>query len=354
MLLTYLLIVVALLLIPLVVLPNIASAINNLISMDWESASQAWITNLQQAAIQAANVPILGSSLENLLNSTAQLLQNASSQASSAPPVEVSLASAVGQFGKTLGLLVTLLGPIVSGTLALVFMLLISLQMSLASGEIRGWVMSIVPVRFKEEINALLDSILKIWMSFIGGQLTLMIVMGLLVWLLNVLLGTPQALLLGVISGLLEVIPSLGPLLAWIPAVILALLFGSSVFPEMDPLVFALVVSIGYFLVQSLENQLLVPSILGDAVDLPPLVVIIGVTIAGATLGVAGVFVATPLMSTGREIFQYLYTKLIDLGDQEPAPEPKPSIRDRLRSGIMRARQALRRKPKNLSPDLPS
>jgi len=108
-----------------------------------------------------------------------------------------------------------------------------------------------------------------------------MVVLGLLTWLLNVILGTPQAILLGLLAGLLEVVPSLGPIIATTPAAILALIFGSSVFTGLNPWVFMLIVILGYVLLQAIENQVLVPKILGNAVNLPPLIVLVGVTIAG-------------------------------------------------------------------------
>ena len=139
-----------------------------------------------------------------------------------------------------------------------------------------------------------------------------MFVMGFATWLLNFLLGTPYPLFLGVLAGFLELIPNLGPVIAWIPAAILALIFGSTRFVEMDPFVFALIVSAGYLLLSALENQLLVPRIMGNAVDLPPLVVLIGVIVGGSTLGIAGVFLAVPVMATGKEVFLYLYGKVLE------------------------------------------
>ncbi|MFN2152109.1 MAG: AI-2E family transporter, partial [Anaerolineales bacterium] len=147
----------------------------------------------------------------------------------------------------------------------------------------------------------------------------------------NVLLGTPQALFLGVIAGILEVIPSLGPILATIPAVILALIFGSGYIP-VENWAFALMVIVLYILVQVVENQLLVPYILGDAVDLPPLFVIIGVVIGGSAFGLLGVFLATPVISTGREVFMYLYNKILEPPPEPPVLEEKPSLLDTVRS----------------------
>lgn len=56
-----------------------------------------------------------------------------------------------------------------------------------------------------------------------------------------------------------------------------------------------------------IENQVLVPKILGNAVSLPPLIVLIGVTIAGAKAGIVGVFLTTPIMATGKVALNYVY-----------------------------------------------
>ena len=120
-----------------------------------------------------------------------------------------------------------------------------------------------------------------------------------------------------------DLIPNLGPVLAWIPAVIFALMFGSTRFVEMDPLVFALIVSAGYLLLSGLENQILVPRIMGNAVNLPPLVVLIGVIVGGSTLGIAGIFLAVPMMATGKEVFLYLYGKVLETEGDLPQPESK-------------------------------
>jgi len=106
-----------------------------------------------------------------------------------------------------------------------------------------------------------------------------------------------------------------------------------------------------YILVQVIENQLLVPYVLGDAVDLPPLIVIIGVVIGGSAFGLLGVFLATPVISSGREVFMYLYDKIL-----EPPPEPepeeeKPSLMDTIRAYATRLpRPKFRRKPAPIEP----
>jgi predicted PurR-regulated permease PerM len=158
---------------------------------------------------------------------------------------------------------------------------------------------------------------------------------------------------LGILAGLLEVIPSLGPILATIPAVVLAFLFGSSHL-TVENWVFTLIVIAFYVVVQMIENQILVPYVLGDAVDLPPLIVIIGVVIGGSAFGLLGVFLATPVISTGREVFMYLYDKILEPPPEPEPPEEKISLMDTLRGFAMRLpRPKLRRASPAETPVLP-
>lgn len=340
---TYLLVGFLLVALPIIVIPNILDGINSLLDYNWQGLINQITEALNGVATQVSTVPLLGRELAGSFRSLSSLTQNLLVAEPEQALTTLSATDLLNQLGKTIGLLASLLGPAVSAILSVIFMVLISMQMSLTGGQIRGWIIKPVPQRFKEEIGALLDRIQLVWVSFLRGQFVLMVVMGILVWLMNALLGTPQAMLLGALAGLLEVVPSLGPTLATIPAAILALMFGSNNFPELNHWIFMLVVILGYVLLNLVENQVLVPQILGDAVRLPPLIVLIGVAIAGATAGIAGVFLATPVIATGREILDYVYEKIIQAPELEPPEEERPSLIDRLRSFVGRINLPFRR-----------
>ena len=328
---TYLLVAALIIMIPLILIPNIAEGVNTFANYDWEGLLGSVSNALDQATDLVSTIPLLGASLANTLAGLSQLIQGWLTV--KPEPVSTDPSAALNQLGQAVGILGGLVGPLISGVMSLVFMLLISLQISLSGDQIGGWIMNPVPQRYKKEIRALLDRIQNVWKSFLHGEFVLMVVMGLLTWLLNVILGTPQAALLGLVAGLMEVVPSLGPILATIPAAILALIFGSSVFPGLNPWVFMLIVILGYVLLQAVENQVLVPKILGNAVSLPPLIVLIGVTIAGATAGVTGIFLATPVMATGKELLTYIYEKVIAAPEPErkPPEDDRPSTMDQVR-----------------------
>jgi len=340
----YLVVTLLVFVLPIVIIPNIAQAISSFLHFDWQGLVKGIAEALNNISAQVSAIPLIGSGLANSFTAFSNAIQNLITSQPTKEVQSVSMTDMLKNIGGQIGFLARLVGPLVSGILSLIFMLLISLQMSLASGEIKSWVTKLFPDHFAGEISALLDQILLAWTSFLRGEFSLMVVMGLVTWILNLLLGTPQALLLGILAGLLEVVPSLGPILATIPAAILAVLFGSSVFPGLNPWIFMLIVISGYVLLQAVENQVLVPRILGGAVSLPSVVVLIGVTIAGAKAGIAGVFLATPIMATGKVLLEYVLRKI----KQEPQvtlpPEDdKTSFTDQVRGFIGRIRSRFQR-----------
>jgi predicted PurR-regulated permease PerM len=230
-------------------------------------------------------------------------------------------------------------GAVASALVAIFFALFISIYLSFDAHKIRGLLPQLLPPANKEEIDALLHRLGLIWEAFLRGQITLMLMIGVIVWIGAVLLGLPQPVFFGFLSGTLEMIPSLGPLLAFIPAVIVALLFGSSHLPVTN-LSFAVIIAAFYLLVQFFENQFIVPRVLGKAVDLHPLVVIIGALAAGSQFGVLGIFLAAPAIASGREIFLYLYSKILETPTPPPPLETKSIWKD-IKSFFKRGRDAL-------------
>jgi predicted PurR-regulated permease PerM len=336
-------VVVVLILLPLILIPVLLNSLNFLLNIDFQAATEGITQVVENATAWVANIPVLSFLFGPGLEALSQTLQGISTLENPEPvSLQASVATLGDRLATTLGLLVNIFGPLVSAILAFVFMLMISLHMSLSGQQVFDSLTELIPPAYKSEILSLIRRIGKIWAAFLRGQLTLMLIIGIMVWLGNLVLGTPQALFLGIISGLLEVIPSLGPLLAAIPAVLVALIFGSTHF-AIDPLLFALIVIAFYTLVQVLENQLVVPKVLGEAVDLPPLIVLLGVFIGGSLYGILGIFLATPVISSGREIFLYLYDKILARTEVEAPPEEKPSFMDTLRSMAGRIRLPFQR-----------
>lgn len=173
----------------------------------------------------------------------------------------------------------------------------------------RGLV-KMVPRRGRELADeALSDSGrgLKLWLI---GQLVAMVIVGLLTWLGLWLIGLPAALALALVAGFLEIIPYVGPVLASIPGILLALL----VSPEM-----ALWTLFVYLGVQQLEGVLITPIIQRKAVELPPALTVFGVVAAGIMFGFVGLIFAAPLL-----VVAYILVKKLYVREALDTPTPLP------------------------------
>jgi predicted PurR-regulated permease PerM len=118
------------------------------------------------------------------------------------------------------------------------------------------------------------------------GQILLCLIIGAACSGVLFLLRVPGALVLGMIAGVLELIPNIGPFLAAIPAFLVAL--------TQSPLL-ALVTVLAYWGIQALENAVIVPKLMGRVVKLHPLAVILALLVGGTLFGVIGAVIAIPV-----------------------------------------------------------
>ncbi|MBU0493663.1 MAG: AI-2E family transporter [Chloroflexi bacterium] len=166
---------------------------------------------------------------------------------------------------------------------------------------------------------------LKVTMNaYIRGQLLLCVIIGTVTTLSLSALGIRNALLLGIIAGLLEAVPNLGPVVATVPAVIVALFQGSAWLPLPNWGV-ALVVVALYAIIQQLENNLIVPKVLGDSVNLHPVVVLFGLLAGASIAGVLGMLLAIPTIAVLRLVARYVAALLLE---PAPAGERVPIVAD--------------------------
>jgi predicted PurR-regulated permease PerM len=124
------------------------------------------------------------------------------------------------------------------------------------------------------------------------------------------LLGIPLAFLLGVLTGLLNFIPNIGPILAATPAVLLALTEGPTT---------ALWVALLYVVLQNLEGFVLTPLVQQRTVALPAAVIILVQVLLGVLMGTLGVLLATPLAASVLVLVKMLYVEDA-LGDPIDVP----------------------------------
>lgn len=185
-----------------------------------------------------------------------------------------------------------------------------------------SWLKQIILPQYQPEMIELGRRLDSVWKSFFRGQLLLALVVGVIVFVATSLLGLPGALALGILAGVLEVIPNLGPMLALIPAVLVALVQGSNVLPVSN-LVFALIVVGVYVLIQQIENNFLVPRIMGQSLNLHPIFVLMGVVVGAGFAGILGAFLAAPVLASLKVLGLYAHAKITD---QDPLAEPPVTL----------------------------
>lgn len=128
-------------------------------------------------------------------------------------------------------------------------------------------------------------------------------------------LEVPYILLLAVIAGVTELIPIIGPIVGAIPAVILGFTHSPTT---------GFTVLILYIAIQQLENNFLVPRIVGDSVGLHPSILMLLLIVCAQVFGVLGAILSAPVGAVSRDVFSYLYGRLSD------PPRPAGQLPDRM------------------------
>lgn len=141
--------------------------------------------------------------------------------------------------------------------------------------------------RIHGEINETLGQIHQIITTFIKGAMIDSIIVALLTSIMLSVLKVRFAVILGIIGGLLNIIPYFGPFLGMLPAVLLSLFSGG--------IVKALLVGITLFIIQQLDSNYIYPKVVGTSIGLHPVFVLISVTVAGHFGGIVGMLLAVPV-----------------------------------------------------------
>lgn len=212
-------------------------------------------------------------------------------------------------FGFLTGTITTVFG----GLANVVLMITMAIFLALDAPTYRDGALKLVPIPYRPRAGAISDELgvnLGRWMA---GQAVDMLAVAIMTGLGLWLLGMPLAMVLGVIAGLTNIIPYVGPFLSGAPAVLFALTQG------FDMAVYVLLL---FLFVQQFEGNVLLPLIQKFASDLPPVLTVMAIVAFGGLFGFAGILLATPLVLVIIVLVQRIYVEGI-LGDA-PVPPAKP------------------------------
>ena len=181
-----------------------------------------------------------------------------------------------------------LAGGVFGGFFAIVTALAISFYLLLSYNKAKRAVASFFVKKHREKAVEVIDQVNSKLGAWLQGQFLLSLSIGFLTWVTLTILHMPFALPLAVLAGLFEIVPTVGPIISAVPAIVV----GLTISPNM-----AIIVIASYLIIQLIENHLLVPRIMQRAVGLNPVIVIIGVIVGGKLLGIPGALLSVPFIS---------------------------------------------------------
>lgn len=211
-------------------------------------------------------------------------------------------ASRLGSFfGSEIGLIsqnaFALTSKVFGGIFSTLTIFVVSFYLLLDHDRIKKYLVNLFPIQNQKGVLLITSQIEEKLGGWFRGQIILSLFIGTITWIGLTVLGLEFALPLALIAGILEIVPTIGPILAAIPAIIVALNTSFNA---------ALIVVLFYIILQAVENNLLVPRIMQKAVGLHPIAIIISVIIGSELLGILGALLAIPFISLLLIIFNSL------------------------------------------------
>lgn len=189
------------------------------------------------------------------------------------------------------------LSEIVSRAVLILATLVVSFYLSVEKHGTERLLKVILPTAYEEPVLQIFHKFKVKVSRWLGAQLALSFLIGVVVASGLTVLGVRYALVLGLLAALFELVPIIGPVLAGLAAAIVAL----SASPSLA------LYTLGFFvIIQQLENHILIPIIMGKTMKVHPVVVIVSLLAGGHIAGFIGIFLAVPIAVLAQEIFEHL------------------------------------------------
>lgn len=200
--------------------------------------------------------------------------------------------------------------PVISSTFealaGLLIIIFVAIYIGISPDTYRQGIIHLIPHTRRPQMVEVLDDVAETLRGWLMARLIAMIVIGLVTGAALALLGIRGALALGIIAGLMELIPFYGPVIASIPALGIALL---------DSPQKAIYVAILYIVIQQFEGNILTPLLLKRRLEVPPVLTIVAVSAFGIVFGVLGMLAAEPLLAATLLVVRKLYVRDV-IGDK--------------------------------------
>jgi predicted PurR-regulated permease PerM len=185
--------------------------------------------------------------------------------------------------------------------LQVVLMFIVAFLLALDAPALRRSLRRLVPNDYRTDFDQIWRKLRVMLYAYVRGQLIVAALIGFFSGVACFALGLADPVALGLIAGVTALIPYLGPFIGAIPAVLVGLAASPSK---------ALLVALVYFLISNVILNFVYPKVMGDAVRLPPVLIIVAFIAGFSWAGILGMFVAVPIAATLRILFDHIYPRL--------------------------------------------
>jgi len=207
----------------------------------------------------------------------------------------------------------SLLGGAFAAIFFVVLLFMLTAFISMDAPRILRWVEGLVPVEWRDDVHRLLHGIDTGLAGVVRGQLTIMLVNGVLTLVGLLVLRVPFAFALSALASLLYVVPLFGTIISTVPIVLVA--WGAGGLSKG-------LLALGWILfIHALETYVLNPKIMGDASKIHPVLIVLALVVGERNWGLVGALLAVPLASVFVAIFRFLQKKLVALDERARAAE---------------------------------
>jgi predicted PurR-regulated permease PerM len=200
---------------------------------------------------------------------------------------------------------------VVSGLFIIIFL---SVYIAVDPAMYRRGIIHLFPHGRRDRVAEVLTAVAAVLRKWLITQLIAMVTIGVVSTIVLAALGVKAAFALGLLSGLMEFIPTVGPIVSSLPAIAMGFLDS----PEK-----ALSVAVAYVGIQFLENHLLIPLLMKGGINIPPALTILSQALMAILFGFLGLMCAVPLLAAVITAVKMLYVEDV-VGDRQIGPKENP------------------------------
>ena len=215
--------------------------------------------------------------------------------------IQESLLPSGDAVGKTIGGIVATVSSVFGGIFSLILVFVFTFYLVTEDEAITRWLRSLAPDEYQPFIVQLVNKMKKKLGHWLRGQLVLSVFIGLMVYLALLALGVDYALVIALMAAVAELVPYVGPVLSAVPAIFLA-------FAQTGGAALPIAVAVTFWLIQVIENNLLVPRVMQKAVGLNPIVSILSILISAQLAVIIGILIAIPLVTVLSVFIEEVHT----------------------------------------------